>query len=94
MFDGTRDCTRPEDKQFNSWYDDLIWCPSQCYYYFKHESEMYCICLRWRHQNPWTAEIIKCENGDFYLITNTRQSYENHRQQEGLLRLPCRHSWC
>ena len=56
-----------KEKQLNKWYDELIWCPSQCYYYFMHNGDMYCIYLRWRHQDPWTADIIKCAEGDFYL---------------------------
>ena len=41
------------------WYEDLIWCPSQCYYYIKSEKgNYYCIYLRWRYSDPWTAEII------------------------------------
>lgn len=71
MFNGNRGRTKSEDKQFNTWYDDLIWCPSQCYYYFMHDGEMFCIYLRWRHQDPWTAEIIKCANGDFDLHPDT-----------------------
>ena len=67
MFNGKRDDMRLVEKQLNKWYDDLIWCPSQCYYYFMHDDDMYCIYLRWRHQNPWTAEIIKCAEGDFNL---------------------------
>ena len=67
MFNGKRDETRMTEKQLNKWYDDLIWCPSQCYYYFMHDGDMFCIYLRWRHQNPWTAEIIKCAEGDFDL---------------------------
>ena len=40
------------------WDDRLIWCPSQCYYYFKDkEGHIKCIYLRWRHNDPWTAEI-------------------------------------
>ena len=44
------------------WIEDLIWCPSQCYYYFLDpiSSQGYCIYLRWRHSDPWTAELIKC----------------------------------
>lgn len=55
------------EKQLNKWYNSLIWCPSQCYYYFIHDGDMYCIYLRWRHQDPWTAEIAKCADGDFSL---------------------------
>lgn len=41
------------------WDDRLIWCPSQCYYYFKDkEGNIKCIYLRWRHNDPWTAEIV------------------------------------
>ena len=49
------------------WYEDLIWCPSQCYYYIKSEKgNYYCIYLRWRHRDPWTAELVECEdNWDF-----------------------------
>lgn len=45
------------------WIEDLIWCPSQCYYYYFLDpisSQGYCIYLRWRHSDPWTAELIKC----------------------------------
>lgn len=56
-----------KEKQLNKWYDELVWCPSQCYYYFMRDGDMYCIYLRWRHQDPWTADIIKCADGDFYI---------------------------
>ena len=59
------------EKQLNKWYDDLIWCPSQCYYYFMHRDDMFCIYLRWRHQDPWTAEIIKCAKSNFDLNYQT-----------------------
>lgn len=52
------------EKKLNTWYDDLIWCPSQCYYYFMYDGEMYYIYLRWRHQDPWTAEIVKCDKNE------------------------------
>lgn len=47
-----------------TWIEDLIWCPSQCYYYFidKLTNTKYCIYLRWRHSDPWTAELIECED--------------------------------
>ena len=60
-----------KEKQLNKWYDELIWCPSQCYYYFMHDDDMYCIYLRWRHQDPWNAEIIKCAEADFSLDYQT-----------------------
>ena len=53
------------------WIDDLIWCPSQCYYYFETKSnERYCIYLRWRHSNPWTASLVYF-NGDDWDWDNT-----------------------
>lgn len=49
--------------EFGKWDEDLIWCPSQCYYYFKDldTEQIYCIYLRWRHDDPWTAELVKVE---------------------------------
>lgn len=49
-----------DESKLNTWADDLIWCPSQCYYYFraKNTGELKCLYLRWRHSDPWTAEII------------------------------------
>jgi hypothetical protein len=44
------------------WEEDLIWCPSQCYCYFIDNStnKLWCIYLRWRHRDPWSAELIPC----------------------------------
>lgn len=43
------------------------WCPAQIYYYFVDaEGGRWCIYLRWRHQDPWTAELVPCnENWEF-----------------------------
>lgn len=71
MFEGKIDDTPDSKKKLNTWYDTLIGCPSQCYYYFVHEDTMYCIYLRWRHRDPWTCEIIKCTEGDFSLNPDT-----------------------
>lgn len=48
----------------NYWIEELIWCPSQCYYYFQNlkDNQNYCIYLRWRHRDPWTTELIKCDD--------------------------------
>ena len=53
--------------QINQWEDDLIWCPSQCYYYFHDKNRaLKCLYLRWRHRDPWTAEIIPIDEfGEF-----------------------------
>ena len=55
------------DIQANQWEDDLIWCPSQCYYYYHDENgSLKCLYLRWRHRDPWTAEIIPVDEcGEF-----------------------------
>ena len=47
----------------SEWHDDLIWCPSQLTRKFKNPrtgtiEEVYC---RWRHQDPWTFEIISTD---------------------------------
>jgi len=49
--------------KFGEWEDLLLWCPSQCFNYFKHEGKMYCIYLRWRHDNPWTADLVHIPKG-------------------------------
>lgn len=71
LFDGKVNNTSDGEKKLNTWYDSLIGCPSQCYYYFLHQGDMYCIYLRWRNRDPWTAEIIKCAEYDFNLDPDT-----------------------
>ena len=47
----------------NEWILHLdFFCPAQIYYYF-HDSEerRWCIYLRWRHSDPWTAELVRCD---------------------------------
>jgi len=41
------------------WFYELIWCPSQCYYHLQRNGVDYVLYLRWRHENPWHAYIIK-----------------------------------
>lgn len=43
------------------WQDDLLWCPSQCYLQITFEERYFMIYLRWRHSDPWTAELIECD---------------------------------
>lgn len=47
----------------NQWDVQLrYWCPAQIYYYFVDaEGGRWCIYLRWRHQDPWTAELVRCD---------------------------------
>jgi len=46
------------------WIEDLIGCPSQCYYYFKDAKTgiIYCIYLRWRWSDPWDAFLVQCDS--------------------------------
>ena len=40
------------------WRDELIWCPSQCYFEFDYKGIHYSIYLKlWN--NPWTCDLIK-----------------------------------
>jgi hypothetical protein len=56
-------------KIVSEWEDDLCWCPSQCYLRITYLGVNYIIYLRWRHQNPWTAELVQCdENWDMHSI--------------------------
>lgn len=47
----------------NQWIERLhYWCPAQIYYYFlDKKGGRWCIYLRWRHQDPWTAELVRCD---------------------------------
>jgi hypothetical protein len=48
------------------WKEDLIMYPSQCYCYFEADSMQYCIYLRWRGGDPWTAQLVPLlPNGRF-----------------------------
>lgn len=44
--------------------EEIIYCPSQVYYYFtdNKSGEKYCIYLRWRYHDPWTSQLIRCGN--------------------------------
>lgn len=56
----------------NQWIEYLKhWCPAQIYYYFVDaEGGRWCIYLRWRHQDPWTAELVPC-NEDWEFMPNS-----------------------
>lgn len=48
------------------WIDDLIGCPSQCYYYFETNSgRRLCIYLRWRYSDPWTASLVEFQDNNW-----------------------------
>ena len=42
--------------------DVSSWCPSQIYYRF-HDTigKRWMIYLRWRHSDPWSAELLRCD---------------------------------
>ncbi len=48
----------------NQWIEELdYWCPAQIYYYFEDdEGGRWCIYLRWRWDDPWTAELVRCDD--------------------------------
>jgi hypothetical protein len=48
-----------EPLPIKEWFYELIWCPNQCYYYIQHNEADYILYLRWRHENPWQAYIVK-----------------------------------
>ena len=41
--------------------EDMIWCPSQIEYYFTDptDNQMYVVYCRWRHNDPWSIELLK-----------------------------------
>ena len=60
----------------SDWNDDLIWCPSQCYKHIEYKGKQFVIYLRWRHSDPWSAEIVECiPDGQFYMHS---KGYEWH----------------
>lgn len=53
-----------EEIREHEWIKHLdFFCPAQIYYYF-HDAEgrSWCIYLRWRHSDPWTAELVPCDD--------------------------------
>ena len=48
---------KPHPHDYPFWDDDLLGCPDQCYCYFDTPDNRYCIYLRWRSSDPWTAYI-------------------------------------
>lgn len=51
----------------NKWLRHLIWCPSQILYNFiDPKTEIpYQLYLRWRHEDPWTANLYICTDETF-----------------------------
>jgi len=42
--------------------EDLLECPSQIRYYFEDgKGVRWCLYLRWRHRDPWRADLVRCD---------------------------------
>lgn len=44
------------------WEDSLLYCPSQCELKIKAYGRNYILYLRWRWDDPWTADLIPVDN--------------------------------
>lgn len=53
------------DYPFEKWTDDLLRCPTQCYYRTEREGVRYILYLRWRWSDPFQAHILKGESEYF-----------------------------
>jgi len=64
---GREEETKIPMKILRNWCDSLIWCPSQCYLLVEHNNDIYTVYLRWRHEDPWTCEVVTgdLQSGDF-----------------------------
>lgn len=58
------------------WENNLIMCPSQCYCNFEGDGKEYCIYLRWRWDDPWTAQLVPC-NDDWEMDYRADWEYLN-----------------
>lgn len=41
------------------WRDELLGCPSQCYYHTQKDGSDYVLYLRWRNNDPWQGHVFK-----------------------------------
>jgi hypothetical protein len=57
LFHMPKDETEP--LPIGEWFYALSIAPSQCYCHVQHEGADYMLYLRWRHEDPWHAYIIK-----------------------------------
>lgn len=74
------------------WDNDLIGCPSQCYCKFLDldKNKIYCIYLRWRWNDPWSSELIPCqEDGelsyskqDDWIYIETKRDYSEPEHEK------------
>ena len=71
MLDFVRSLPRHEEEfREHEWIKRLdFFCPAQIYYYFHDaEGQRWCIYLRWRHSDPWTAELVRCDDSWDFII--------------------------
>jgi hypothetical protein len=76
------------------WEDSLIWCPSQCFLNFTIGKKHYVLYLRWRWEDPWTADLIETDEtfalqGDRVMWRNLNIKYFSENDDLGKLK---RHS--
>lgn len=63
--------------------EDLLWCPSQIYYYFTSNNKKFCIYLRWRYKDPWRAYLVECEEDwDFSKDWNKLSLSRDYKDEE------------
>lgn len=48
----------------NEFREDLIWCPSQIFYWFMVGSEMKLVYMRWRWSDPWKIGLCKIKDAN------------------------------
>jgi hypothetical protein len=58
------------------WFEDLIWCPSQCYLKIIHRHRWFVIYLRWRWTDPWQAYL--CETAVGNVVKHDPPGWDMH----------------
>ena len=78
-----------KERETPIWDEDLIMCPSQCYCYFEAEGKRYCIYLRWRWDDPWTAKVVPVDgdcdftyNDDWEYLETKFYSHDSYKKLE------------
>lgn len=50
------------EKNLREFHEDLIWCPSQIYYWFPVGDQVKIVYMRWRWGDPWSIEIASLKD--------------------------------
>lgn len=65
------------------WREELLGCPSQCYYHTQKDGSDYVLYLRWRWEDPWKGHIFKGAKSqmDIFDVETERSSdlFEDNR---------------